>query len=340
MSRIVRYLLFALILVNVQSAPAAAQDEWRAIKDREGGFTISFPGRPKYEQVPNKTYGFTSESYSFYYQDHDLRISFVPFDPPPMTTAEALQDLNNASASYTTGFGKLVREEKLPDGGRQYENIYSREGVLMQVRTRLYVRHGNLYTLSCTADASSGIDEQIAGQFFSSFRFLEDLPPRPTTPPRRVIRRWAGSTNHSGWYALRGPDGDFVAEFPGKPDYRLSQDQKTRISLHQYLCSFGENHFAVSYRDLVEGETSSEQLAWQSVKALLDAYPGLRLIRRTQLPGGGYEVGLRGEMAGALAYLQTRYYIRGRRAYFVSTTAWNGADSADAPKFFASFRFL
>jgi hypothetical protein len=286
------------------------------------------------------TYGFTSEGYSFYYQGHNLAINFVPLDPPPATTAEALRDLNDASASYTTGFGKLVREEKLPDGGRQYENIYSREGLRMQVRTRLYVRHGNLYTLSCTADASSGIDEQIAGQFFSSFRFLEDAPPRPATPPGRTNRRGAGSTNHSGWYVLRGPDGDFVAEFPGKPDYRLSPDQGDGISLHQYLCLFGENHFAVSYRDLVKGETSTEQLARQSVKALLAAYPGLRLIHGSQLPGGVYEVGLRGEMAGAFADMRMRFYIRGRRAYYVSATAWNGADSADAPKFFASFRFL
>jgi hypothetical protein len=91
---------------------------------------------------------------------------------------------------------------------------------------------------------------------------------------------------------------------------------------------------------LVKGENSSEQLAWQSVKALMDAYPGLRLIRHSQLPGGVYEVGLRGEMAGAFAYMQTRFYIRGRRAYYVSATALNGSDSNDAPKFFASFRFL
>lgn len=332
------HFLIAFTLVMVTTT-AATQGTWREIIDREGGFTIRFPGSPKYQQLPNRTYGFTSESYSFFYRSHDLRISFVPLDPQPRTAAEALKALNDSSASYTS-FGKLVRQDKLPDGGRQYENLYSDQGILMQVRTRLYVRHGNLYTLSCTTDASSGIDEQIAQQFFSSFRFLEDLPPQPVTPPRQVIRKGVRSTNHTRWYVQRGSDGDFSVEFPSEPSYRLSSEQETGIPLHQYLCLFGQNHFAVSYRDRAEGETGVEQLAWQSVKALLAAYPGLQLVRHSQLPDGGYEVGLRGTIMGEPVYIQERYYMRGRRVYFVSTTAWNLSDSDDAPRFFSSFRFL
>ncbi len=338
MRRLTRFLV-ALAITSVTAA-AAVQTAWHEITEREGGFTISFPGSPKYQQVPNRTYGFTSESYSFYYRNHDLRVSFVPLDPLPRTTAEALKALNDSSASYTTGFGKLVKQEKLPDGGRQYENVYSREGRLFQALTRLYVRHGNLYTLSCTTDASPGIDEQIEEKFFSSFKFLEDLPPRPATTPRRVISQGGGSTRHSKWYVLRGLDGDFSAEFPAKPEYKLSPGQETGRSLHQYLCLFGQNHFAVSYREMVEGEGGVEQIAWQSVKALLEAYPSLRLARHSQLPDGGYEVGLRGEMVGEFAYMQTRFYIRRRRVYIVSSTAWNLSESDDTPKFFASFRFL
>jgi hypothetical protein len=187
-------LLITLILITI-SATAAVQSPWREITDREGGFSINFPERPKYQQIPNKTYGFTSESYSFFYRNHDLRISFVPLDPAPKTLSEAIKALNDSSASYTTGFGKLVRQDKLEDGGRQYENIYSDHGTLMQVRTRLYVRHGNLYTLSCTTDASPGIDEDIARQFFSSFKFLEDLPSPHTPPSRRVKRKGVQRTN-------------------------------------------------------------------------------------------------------------------------------------------------
>jgi len=335
-----RCLLVVLVLASSLSVPAAAQDRWQPTTDNEGGFTVNFPGRPKYQQIPNRTYGFTSESYSFYYSNHDLRVSFVPLDPPPRTTAEAFKALNDSSASYTSGYGKLVRQEKLPDGGRQYENVYSDRGIRFQARTRLYVRHGNLYTLSCITDASPGIDEQIAEKFFSSFRFPEDLPSRPANPSRRVIRKGAGSTGHAGWYLLRGPDGDFSAEFPGKPDYSLSPNQQTGLSLHQYLCLFGQNHFAISYRDLAEGESNVEQIAWQAVKALLGTYSGLRLARHSQLPDGGYEVGLRGEMAGELAYMQTRFYTQGRRLYIVSSTAWNLSESSDASKFFSSFRFL
>jgi hypothetical protein len=339
MSRVVLHLLLALILVSSPSILAAAQDGWQTTTDKEGGFAVSFPGKPTYQQFPDRTYGFTSEGYSFYYQDHNLMISFVPLDPAPRTPVEALKTLNAVSASYT-GFGKLVRQDKLPDGGRQYENVYSQAGMLFQARTRLYVRHGNLYTLSCTADASSGINEQIAAQFFSSFRFLEDLPPRPTAPPTRGIRKGAGSTGYSGWYMLRGPDGDFSVEFPSKPEYRLSSNEETGIRLHQYLCFFGRNHFAASYREMVKGEGGVEQIAGEAVKALLDSYPSLRLVRHSQLPGGGYEVSLRGEMVGELAYMQTRFYVRGRRLYIVSSTAWNLSESNDPSRFFGSFRLL
>ena len=211
----------------------------------------------------------------------------------------------------------------------------------MQERTRLYVRHGNLYTLSCITDASTGIDEQVAEQFFSSFRFLEDLPPRTTIPPARVIKKRTRSIGQAGWYVQRGPDGDFLVEFPSKPDYKLSPNQETGIPLHQYLCLFGEHHLIVSYRDVAKGEAGGGQLVRQSVKSLLNAYPGLRVIRQAPL-GGGYEIRLRGVMAGELVYIQTRLYMRGRRVYFVSSTMWNvsGPNDADAPKFFASFRLL
>jgi hypothetical protein len=111
------YRLIPFLLIAVATT-ADARVSWQAITDQEGGFTISFPGHPKYQQIPNKTYGFTSESYSFYYRNHDLRISFVPLDPPPRTPAEALKALNDSSASYTSGFGKLIRQNKLSDGGR------------------------------------------------------------------------------------------------------------------------------------------------------------------------------------------------------------------------------
>lgn len=179
------YRLVPFVLITIATT-AAAQAAWQGITDQEGGFTISFPGRPKYQQIPNKQYGFTSESYSFFYQNHDLRISFVPPDPQPRTSSEASKALNDSSAAYTTGFGRLLRQEKLPDGGRQYDNLYSSDGRSGYMRTRLYVRYGNLYTLSCTNDAAGDIDEQLAERFFSSFRFLEDSPKQRVTPKKRA----------------------------------------------------------------------------------------------------------------------------------------------------------
>lgn len=181
---VVTFILIPALILN-----AEAQNSWYPLTDQEGGFTIRFPNRPQYQQIPNRQYGFTSESYSFFYQKHSLQILFVPLETPPKTPQEALKALNDSSASYTTGFGKLIKQDKLPDGGRQYDNVYSDQGVMMLMRSRLYVRHGNLYTISCTAEASEGIDERIAEQFFSSFKFLEDLPKQLRTPQRRMTKR-------------------------------------------------------------------------------------------------------------------------------------------------------
>ena len=183
MQRHVLCYLIALVVAFTFSPAMAVQARWQVITDREAGFTISFPGRPRYEQIPNRRHGFTSESYSFFYQDHDLRISFVSLNPPPRTTAETTNALNNSSVVYTAGRGRLLSQEKLHDGGRQYDNVFSDEGQLVHMRTRLYVRHGNLYTLSCVTYAANGIDRRVADQFFSSFGFLEDLPRhRPASP--------------------------------------------------------------------------------------------------------------------------------------------------------------
>jgi hypothetical protein len=340
MFRLNHHFHIVLLLVITLSPATLAQGSWHSITDQEGGFTISFPGQPRYQQIPNRQHGFTSESYSFFYQNHDLRISFVPLDPPPRTPREASKALNDSSAAYTTGFGRLLRQEKLPNGGRQYDNIYSSDGQSGYMRTRLYVRHGNLYTLSCTNDAADNIDERIAERFFSSFRFLEDLPQRQVTPQKSVTKRTVQMTGDPHWFVQRGTDGDFSVEFPGKPEYRLVDDQKNTILLHQYLSFFGNNHFIVSYRDKVEGDVTVAQVSQQSVQGLLTLHPGLRLTRQSHLPDGSYQVELQGMMAGEIAHIQTRLYMRGGRVYFVSSTTWHLPESnnTDVPKFFTSFR--
>jgi hypothetical protein len=338
MLRLNHYLIPLFFIVIATTA--IGQVTWREVTDQEGGFAISFPGRPKYQQIPNRQYGFTSESYSFFYQNHDLRISFVPLEPSPKTPREASKALNDSSAAYTTRFGRLIRQEKLPDGGRQYDNVYSSNGRSGYMRTRLYVRHGNLYTLSCTNDAAGYIDERIAQRFFSSFRFLEDLPRRRVTPRKSVMKRNAQRTGGSHWFVQHGLEGDFSVEFPTKPEYRLVAGQENATPLHQYLSFFGDNHFIVSYRDRLTGEETVEQISQQSVQGLLSSHPSLRVTQKSHLPDGGYQFELQGMMAGEIAHIRTRLYIRGGRVYFVSSTTWHLPESnnTDVPKFFASFR--
>jgi hypothetical protein len=204
------------------------------------------------------------------------------------------------------------------------------------------VRHGNLYTLSCTNDSTDSIDEQLAERFFSSFRFLEDLPRQRVAPQKKVKKQNAQSTGYLHWFAQRGTDGDFSASFPSKPEYRLVRDPKSDVLLHQYLSFFGENHFIISYRDKTESEVSLEQVSQQSAQALLASHPGLRILRRSLLPDGGYQTEMQGVMAGEIAHIRTRLYMRNGRVYFISSTTWNltGPNAGDVSKFFSSFSLL
>ena len=342
MKRLSHLLLITLLISSTLSFISTAQGQWQRITDREGGFVINFPGYPAYQQTTVRDTGLATEIYSFLYLGHTLQISFGPLDPLPKTTREITKALSDSAASYTNGFGTLVRQEKLLDGGRQYDNLVLDEGQILHMRSRLYVRNGNLYTLSCSSYAPDGIDERIAERFFSSFKFLDDVPNQPPTSSRSGVRRAdTQNTELARGYIQQGPDRDFAVEFPSQPEYRMVTDPQTGIALHQYLCSFGENHFTVSYRDRVEGEGAVEQVSQQAVAGLLAASQGWRVIRQAQLSNGGYQTELQGMVAEFPVRMVVRVYLHGNRVYLVSSMTKNLlVSNKDVARFFASFRFI
>jgi hypothetical protein len=338
MRRLARILLLTSI-VTVLSPTLAAQIRWQEVVDREAGFIVSFPGKPTYKQTVAPETGLPFEVYSFYYNGNLLQITFQPINPAPRTALEVNQVLSNSADVYAAG---LVSQVKLPGGGRQFDNLMETKSGTLQIRTRLYIRSGKLFTLSCGSYEVDGIDEGLAERFFSSFGFTDSSLRRGTTSGRSTSRRPARKDErNTRRYAYRAPDGDFIVEFPGKPDYLTLKVTGTNSTLHRYHYSLGENKFMVSYYD-TDLIGNPEKITQQAVVNYIAAYPDWRLIRKDQLPDGGYYVEMRGVAAGFHVRTQTRIYLRSTRIYYVTTHTQNlsGPNKSDINRFFSSFHFL
>jgi hypothetical protein len=340
MARYALFTLVSLITVGALSQASPAQVTWQRITDNGAGFTISFPGRPAYSESTVPETGEPLESYEFYYNSHTLRIGFGPFTRAPMTAAEVNRLLGDIAGLYARGTGNLLRQEKLPDGGRQFDNLVKDASGTLHLRSRVYVRRGMVYTLSCGSYAPDGIDERIAEQFFSSFSFINVPPGRQVNSRRGAARKTPPKGIASNrWYTLRGPDGDFLAELPGKPDYSVATS--SGAALHQYRFAHGENFFYISYREREEPGGSDERELKQALQRYHAGLPGWELLRQVEMPDG-YLLEHRGMSTGYPILARTRLYLRGPRLYYVTVMTRNlsGPNKADVGRFFSSFRLL
>lgn len=332
--------IFMVLTLATSTFVSAAQDGWQRITDQEAGFTISFPGRPAYGESTAPETDQPQETYSFYYNGNLLQVVFSPIIPVPRTTVQINKVLSDTADVYASNAGNLLRQEKLPGGGRQFDNIVKTPSGTLHLRSRVYVRRGIMFTLSCGSYAHGGIDERIAEQFFSSVSFTNDSPRRQVTIPRNTPRQSSAErADNSRWYVFRGPESEFIAEFPGKPDYSI--DTSSGISLHQYRFAHGENFFSVSYRERSDPGASPDQELKRALKTYHAALPKWELLRQVEMPDG-YLIEHRG-MSGIYPVLaRTRLYLHGSRLYYVMSMTKNlsGPNKKDVTRFFESFRFL
>ncbi len=332
---------FMVLALTTSPFVSAAQNGWQRIMDQEAGFTISFPGRPAYEGSTDPETGQPLETYSFYYNGNLLLIAFTPLVPTPRTAQQVNLALSNTAGVYARNAGDLLRQEKLPGNGRQFDNLVKTPSGTLHLRSRVYVRNGMMFTLSCGSYSQDGIDERIAEQFFSSFSFTNDSPKRREVARRNALKKSPEGAVSNRWYTLRSLNRDFVVEFPGQPEYSIDRSFTDGIPLHQYRFFYGENFFSVSYRERSEPGATTEQELKQALKNYYTATPGWVLLRQVDLPDG-YLIEQRGVTSGYPIFARTRLYLRGTRLYFVTCMTKNlsGPNKIDVGRFFSSFQFL
>ncbi len=341
MLRLIRRHLRAFALAQLFLLTSAAQIVWQPFTDEDAGFTVSFPGKPSYEEGSLSQNGDPEETYKFQYGDNFLWVKFAPLSGIPHDSVE----LSRMYAQITRDFsnaGTLVRQEKLPDGGRQYYNVEDKSSGRLHMLTRVYLHRGRQYHLIYGTFAPAGVDEGLANRFFSSFRFID--PSRRRGAPARTGALNGSSrvgTQRSGWHILRGSDGDFVAEFPGRPEHSVTPQPEIGTDVHKFRFFFGETLLVLSYWEVPEGMSEPGQALQRVVSNHVAGERAKGQVQKqVALPGGGYEVESRAIFNGTLFHSRVRFYLRGTRIYSLTAMSPNSAgfNKDDIERFFASFR--
>ncbi|MGB7925731.1 MAG: hypothetical protein WCF57_21010 [Pyrinomonadaceae bacterium] len=340
MQRLALILFSILILLIALPQRAFAQVSWQQLTDKEAGFTIGFPGKPTYEQSADPTLVHQTESYRFFYNDRRLQSIFAPLTRQLQTSA----DVSDAFAEITrvqAKDGRLLRQVKLPDGGRQYDNVTTSQNGTAFHRTRVYIHNGRYYAISYSIYAADGLDEREAEHFFSSFRFINGAAAQPTVINKSKPRKSNGDkARRNSWYSFRSPDGDFVVSFPGRPEFREFPNPSTRISDYKYYFHYGENTFIVSFREEPAAATQPEIFLRQALEKALENNSIWRVLQHKQMRDGGHYIESQGVIDGTPVYMRTKLYLRGTRLYYISTITQNltGPNKDDVVKFLSSFR--
>jgi hypothetical protein len=342
MKHVAQLFLVSLILLIAQQHTVSSQNTWQQITDGEAGFTISFPAKPIYEQSNDPTLSHQTEKYKFFYNGRYMQIIFASLNKRLQTPA----DLSDAFAEITrvqANDGILLRQVKLPDGGRQYDNVTTDATGTAYHRTRVYIRNGRYYALTYSMYANDGIDERDAERFFSAFRFIESrLGSEATARIGKTGTSNIKNTQRKGWYTFNSPDGSFTADFPGKPDYQEFPNTLTGIPDHKYYFHFGENTFIVSYREEPLAATQPQEVMRRTVEGEMENNSQWRELHHVQMRDGGHYIEIQGIVDGMPVFMRTKIYLRGTRLYHISALTQNltGPNQADVTRFLSSFRLL
>ncbi len=176
MSRLSLLLLIVLLLVSLTSV-SSAQTGWQQVIDKEAGFTISFLGKPIYIAETDPATGLQIEIYKFFYTGRLLRITFAPLSGSVRTPSELSRVYSEFANQVVPQNGTLLRQQKLADGGRQYDTLAETKDGTIYGRTRFYLHNGRYYTIAFEMFARDGINERKQSNFSLRLIFLMNSLP-------------------------------------------------------------------------------------------------------------------------------------------------------------------
>lgn len=159
-----------LILLSVVSGVSQSEAEWIKFTPPEKSFSLSLPGEPEAEVVPEPT---KHNRYVRYEKGYGFVIEY--FDGLEVMDSE--KGLDETRDGITKAMAaKLTRETKLSlDGyaGRELEFVHTLEnGVEVVSRVRIYYGNGRLYSMAYIwrKDMDATLVSRINDKYFSSIK--------------------------------------------------------------------------------------------------------------------------------------------------------------------------
>jgi hypothetical protein len=290
---------YSALLLCLLTQSTQAQEQWRTIVGPDQDFSVSLPAEPERNseityQTPVTGQTITSysarmgEAYYFVVNFRDL--------PAKAASTDRQQVLTEYERGLFLDAWSVVKQEKLPDGGWQYEAVTPlqvgfKSPPEARLRTRVYFRGGRMYTLAVLSRDPNAPAGQ-AQRFFSTLRFLK-APPPPPAPRRRVLTAHETAAARGVLKSLRR----LAAAESVTPDY----DEYTKLLLEvkgevdDYLSDIGPGEVRDEIGLALEAYTDL-RVAWNATRGFLAVPAALYQPQRTLIAKYGIPIDVRGDI--------------------------------------------
>jgi hypothetical protein len=296
-----RFILLAcqLLLLTSSGVATQAHEGWHAVNGPDGDFTVEFPEPPAFKTWVTEQLPFTGQKMVFYSYQVDGEYMFT-FNYKDLPARAVSMDRQQVLTEYERGLfldaWSVIKQEKLPDGGWQYEAVTPlqvgfKSPPEARLRTRVYFRGGRMYTLAVLSRDPNATADQ-AQRFFSTLRFLK-APPSPPAPRRRALTAHETAAARGALKSLRR----LAAAEAVTPDY----DEYTKLLLEvkgevdDYLSDVGPGEVRDEISLALEAYTDL-RVAWNATRGFLAVPAALYQPQRTLIAKYGIPIDVRGDI--------------------------------------------
>ncbi len=290
---------YSALLLCLLTQSTQAQEQWRTIVGPDQDFSVSLPTEPERKseithQTPFTGQTITSysvrmgEAYFFVVNFRDLPAKAVSIDRKQVLTEYERELFLDAWS--------VVKQEKLPDSGWQYEAVTPlqvgfKSPPEARLRTRVYFRGSRMYTLAILSrDPNAPAD--LAQRFFSTLRFLK-APPTPPIQRRRALTAHETAAARGALKSLRR----LAAAESVTPEY----DEYTKLLLEvkgevdDYLSDIGPGEVRDEIGLALEAYTDL-RVAWNATRGFLAVPAALYQPQRTLIAKYGIPIDVSGDI--------------------------------------------
>lgn len=290
---------YSALLLCLFTQSTIAQEQWRTIVGPDQDFSVSLPAEPERKSEITHQTPFTGQTITSYSARMGEAYFFVVnFRDLPAKVASI--DRQQVLTEYERGLfldaWSVVKQEKLPDGGWQYEAVTPlqvgfKSPPKARLRTRVYFRGSRMYTLAVLSHDPSSPSDQ-AQRFFSTLRFMK-APPPPPAPRRRALTAHETAAARGALKSLRR----LAAAEAVTPEY----DEYTKLLLEVkgevdgYLSDIGPGEVRDEIRLALEAYTDL-RVAWNTTRGFLAVPAALYQPQRTLIAKYGIPIDVRGDI--------------------------------------------